>query len=41
MIDFADINAKAIIAFSLTLIAGALVYIAFNLSERKSSRTHK
>lgn len=27
--NFADANARAIIAFSLTLIAGLLVYIAF------------
>lgn len=40
MIDFADVNAKALIAFSLTLIAGSLVYIAFKLAD-KETRTKK
>ncbi len=38
MIDFADLNTKVAIAFSLTLIAGALVYIAFKLSEKSSKK---
>lgn len=29
MIDFWDANARAVIAFSLTLIVGLLTYIAF------------
>ena len=38
MIDFADLNAKVTIAFSLTLIAFFLGYIALKVSERKPTR---
>lgn len=41
MIDFWDINVKAQIAFFLTVIAMALVYIAFKLSEQPKSKSRR
>lgn len=34
MINAWDVNARALIAFLLALIAGSLLYIAFKLSKR-------
>ena len=36
--DFFTFNVNVIIAFSLTLIAASLVYIAFKLSEKKKTK---
>jgi hypothetical protein len=37
--NIADVNAKVLIAFALTLIAGALIYVAFfKGSSSKSSK---
>jgi hypothetical protein len=36
MVNVWDINARALIAFALILIAGGVVYIAFKLSEKSS-----
>lgn len=43
MINIWDANARAIIAFSLALIAGGVIYIAFKLSgkDSKSSKKHR
>lgn len=41
MIDFWDINAKALIAFSLSMIALLLAYIAFILSERSRPKSRR
>lgn len=39
MIDVWDLNAKALIAFSLMMIVGLLIYIAFFKKETKKDRS--
>jgi len=40
MIDLWDINARALIAFSLVLIAGLLAYIAFKDTPHNTRPNH-
>lgn len=41
MINVWDANARAIIAFSLALIAAGVIYIVFKLSEKDSKPSKK